>query len=59
MPSYSHSTDGYSHAQERLHWAVLALLARQYLVFGGIAQAFGHGMNAGVLPYPPVVKQGA
>lgn len=38
---------GYTRAQIRLHWAVVALLIPQYLLHDGVAGAFERGLAAG------------
>jgi cytochrome b561 len=40
---------GYSRLQIRLHWAVVALVALQYLLHDGVASAFARGMEDGTL----------
>ena len=40
---------GYSRLQIRLHWAVVALVALQYLFHDGVASAFDAGMESGTL----------
>lgn len=42
---------GYSRIQKTLHWTTLALVAAQYLVFGGISEAFEQSMKLGVPQY--------
>lgn len=41
----------YSATQKRLHWAVVALLLAQYLVFDGMGRPFHQGVEAGAMSY--------
>jgi len=44
-----HAPQGYSRLQIRLHWAVVALVALQYLFHDGVASAFEAGMERGAM----------
>ncbi|ARE42435.1 Cytochrome (plasmid) [Rhodovulum sp. P5] len=43
--------DTYSSRQKLLHWAVVALVALQYLAFDSISRDFGRGMQSGELVF--------
>ena len=47
---------GYNRTQIRLHWAVVILVALQYVLHDGVASAFDEGMEAGALTFSaPVI----
>ncbi|WP_414898479.1 cytochrome b [Rhodovulum sp. YEN HP10] len=47
------ATETYSFRQKLVHWAVVVLVAAQFLVFDAIGRDFGRGMRTGDWVYSP------